>query len=130
MYMAVSIPNRESFEKVGVGYLYRILNNRLVESYGEIKHRDEWYYDSKHYEPKLNIFVVISESGTPIAKELCAGSAGEVLEGKVWLYTPDRAKAAELLMNYEQEKIDKLIEENKRAVAVHVKRIDILMEEV
>lgn len=130
MYMAVSIPNRESFEKVGVGYLYRILNNRLVESYGEIKHRDEWYYDSKHYESELNIFVVISESGTPIAKEHCAGSAGEVLEGKVWLYTPDRAKAAELLMNYEQEKIDRLIEENKRAVAVHVRRIDILMEEV
>lgn len=130
MYMAVSIPNRESFEKVGVGYLYRILNNRLVESYGEIKHRDEWYYDSLHYEPELNIFVVISESGTPIAKEHCTGSAGEVLEGKVWLYTPDRSKAAELLMNYEQKKIDRLIEEHKRAVAVHVRRIDILMEEV
>lgn len=130
MYMAVSIPNRESFEKVGVGYLYRILNNRLVESYGEIKHRDEWHYNSEYYEPELNIFVLISESGTPIAKEYCAGSAGEVLEGKVWLYTPDRAKAAELLMNYEQEKIDRLIEENKRAVAVHVRRIDILMEEV
>lgn len=126
----MSIIIRNSFEKVGVGYLYRILNNRLVESYGEIKHRDEWYYDSGYYEPELNIFVVISESGTPIAQELCAGFAGEVLEGKVWLYTPDRAKAAELLMNYEQEKIDKLIEENKRAVAVHVKRIDILMEEV
>ena len=118
------------FEKVGVGYLYRILNNRLVESYGEINHRDEWYYNSEYYEPKLNIFVVMSESGTPIAKEHCAGFAGEVLEGKVWLYTPDRAKAAELLMNYEQEKIDRLIEENKRAVAVHVRRIDILMEEV
>lgn len=126
----MSIVIRNSFEKVGVGYLYRILNNRLVESYGEIKHRDEWYYDSGYYEPELNIFVVISESGTPIAKELCAGSAEEVLEGKVWLYTPDRAKAAELLMNYEQEKIDKLIEEHKRAVAVHVKQIDILMEEV
>ena len=83
-----------------------------------------------HYEPELNIFVVISESGTPIAKEHCAGSAGEVLEGKVWLYTPDRSKAAELLMNYEQKKIDRLIEEHKRAVAVHVRRIDILMEEV
>lgn len=126
----MSIVIRNSFEKVGVGYLYRILNNRLVESYGEIKHRDEWYYDSGYYEPELNIFVVISESGTPIAKELCAGSAEEVFEGKVWLYTPDRAKAAELLMKYEQEKIDKLIEEHKRAVAVHVKQIDILMEEV
>lgn len=130
MYMAVSIPNRESFKKVGVGYLYRILNNRLVESYGEIKHRDEWHYDSKHYEPELNIFVVISESGTPIAKERCAESAGEVIDGKVWLEVYDRRKAAELLMKYEQEKIDKLIEENKRAVAVHAKRIDILMEEV
>lgn len=130
MYMAVSIPNRESFEKVGVGYLYRILNNRLVESYGEIKHRDEWHYDSKHYEPELNIFVVISESGIPIAKERCAESAGEVIDGKVWLEVYDRRKAAELLMKYEQEKIDKLIEENKRAVAVHAKRIDILMEEV
>lgn len=126
----MSIVIRNSFEKVGVGYLYRILNNRLVESYGEIKHSDEWYYDSEYYVPELNIFVVISESGTPIAKEHCAGSAGEVLEGKVWLYTPDRSKAAELLMNYEQKKIDRLIEENKRAVAVHVRRIDILMEEV
>ena len=126
----MSIVIRNSFEKVGVGYLYRILNNQLVESYGEIKHRDEWYYDSKHYEPELNIFVVVSESGITIAKEHCAGSAGEVLEGKVWLYTQDRSKAAELLMNYEQEKIDKLIEENNRAVAVHVRRIDILMEEV
>lgn len=33
-------------------------------------------------------------------------------------------------MNYEQKKIDRLIEEHKRAVAVHVRRIDILMEEV
>ena len=49
----MSIVIRNSFEKVGVGYLYRILNNQLVESYGEIKHRDEWYYDSKHYEPEL-----------------------------------------------------------------------------
>ena len=121
---------RNLFEKVGVGYLYRILNDQLVESYGEVNHRREWYYDSKHYEPELNVFVIYGESGGAIAKEVCSGIAGDVVDGKVWLYMPDRSKAAELLMNYEQEKIDKLIEENKRAVAVHVRRIDILMEEV
>ena len=50
---------RNLYEKVGVGYLYRILNDQLVESYGEVNHRREWYYDSKHYEPELNVFVLL-----------------------------------------------------------------------
>ena len=120
----------KSFEKVDVGYLYYIIDNQLVEKYGEVWHRDEWYFDSKHWEPEENIFVVLSDSGTPILKERCTKSAGEVVDGKVWLQLYDRRKAAELLMKYEQEKIDKLIEENKRAIAVHVKQIAILIKEV
>ena len=118
------------FRKVDVGYLYCIIDNQLVEKYGEVWHRDEWYFDSKHWEPEKNIFVVLSDSGTPSLKEICAESAGEVIDGKVWLQLYDRRKAAELLMKYEQEKIDKLIEENKRAIAVHVKQIAILIKEV
>lgn len=107
-----------------------IIDNQLVESYGEVWHRDEWYFDSKHWEPEENIFVVFQNPRRTILKKHCAGSAGEVVDGKVWLQLYDRRKAAELLMKYEQEKIDKLIEENKRAIAAHVKRIDILKEEV
>ena len=35
----------KSFEKVDNGYLYYIIDNQLVESYGEVWHRDEWYFD-------------------------------------------------------------------------------------
>lgn len=38
----------KSFEKVDIGYLYYVIDNRLVESYGEVWHRDEWYFDSKY----------------------------------------------------------------------------------
>lgn len=118
------------FRKVDVGYLYYIIDNQLVESYGEVWHRDEWYFDSKHWEAEENIFVVFQNPRRTILKKHCTRSAGEVVDGKVWLQLYDRRKAAELLMKYEQEKIDKLIEENKRAIAAHVKRINILKEDV
>lgn len=117
------------FETIDYGYLYHIVNDHLVESYGEIRHRDEFVYNANNYEPELNIFVVLTDTGLPICKEYCSGEEGVVVDGKVWLSKPDRLMAANFLMLYEVRKIQELREQMERAIEVHNTYIDILNKE-
>lgn len=118
------------FKSIGTGYFYRIVNGKFMVSAGEIQHSDGRTYWNRYQEPECTIFITRNKrTGKINTREICAETPGEVRNGKVWLEEPDKKRAVQLLIEYEENEIEKVKRRADDAIARHSVNIDILTEE-
>ena len=96
---------------IAIGYLYNLWAGELREYGGEVYHGI--YCDSAY-------FLVKDKHGRVVKKLNCAMSEGEIHNKTVWLQESNKRKAADILIEHEEEQIAKLrfqIENHEKLIA-------------
>lgn len=97
------------FEVIAEGYLYNLWNGKLKEYRGKVLHKEkcEDVY-GRYISPEVNYFMVYDEHDRVVKKLCCSGVEGEICNKGLWLSESNKSKAAEILIQYEEEQIAKL----------------------
>ena len=112
----------DGYKKIADGYLYKIYNAALREYPGEViinERRNKMMSSSRRGRAVFQV-----NCGLPWAYKnltVCINE-GEVYNGMLWLKESDIYRAAKILHNYEDEKMNQLREE----LHIHGRRSDIL----
>lgn len=105
-------------ESLGDGYLYSVWNGKLKEYRGVITYFAE-IQGISYIEPERTYFDVLDARGIKVKTYNCASKEGEIHNKVVWLHEPNKQKAAEILIEYEEQQIAKLqmqIENHKELI--------------
>ena len=117
----------DEFKNLGMGYLYNLWNGKLKEYRGEVLHKKK-YEDSygRYISPEVNYFMVHDEDNRIVKKLCCSAVEGEICNKGLWLSESNKSKAAEILIQYEEEQIAKL----KFQIENHEELIESLRKEI
>ena len=115
------------YEVIAEGYLYNLWNGKLKEYRGEVLHKEK-YEDSygRYISPEVNYFMVHDEHNRIVKKLCCSAVEGEICNKGLWLSESNKSKAAEILIQYEEEQIAKL----KFQIENHEELIESLRKEM
>ena len=112
----------DGYKKIADGYLYKIYNAALREYHGEViinERRNKMMSSSRRGRA---LFQVNCELPWAYKNLTVCINEGEVYNGMLWLKESDIYRAAKILHNYEDAKMNQLHEE----FHIHSRRLDIL----
>lgn len=110
------------YTSLGSGYLYKIKDGQLVEYAGDIVINEKYAEMLSNISRGRAYFRATDLGLYSIKKFTVCVNEGEVYNGMVWLKESDICRAAKILHDYEDEKMNQLHEE----FHIHSRRLDIL----
>ena len=111
--------NKENNEVEQFAWLYMLRDGEIREYSGVIS------WDPQYKNRLSNVTrgnAVFRTAGAVKKRFICTVAEGVTYQGKVWLSLPDKEKAIDILMTFEQQQIELA----KQAQVRHEKRLDIL----
>ena len=108
------------------GYLYNLWKGVFKEVKGEVWLYGDYPWNSDSMETRKAVFHVCNEEGICVKHLQCSANEGMVLNRAVWLKESDKATAAKILIDRENEQIAKL----EYSIECHKDAIDILKREI